>query len=232
MHEERATIPSLEVLVAEVERLRALVAEQAVLIEQQRQRIAELEARLAKDSHNSSKPPSSDSPLRKPPPRSQRKASGHEPGGQKGHRGANRALLEEPDHLVVVPLSGTCTCGRSCTPIPAEVLPERRQVIALAIRREVAEYCIVADVCACGQRHQSDFPDGIGTPVQYGPGVEAFAVYMTQYQLLPFQRTAAVLEELAGSPLRGHPVPRRPAPAGAGGRHRRGAGRRAAGPCR
>ena len=38
------------------------------------QRIAELEARLAKDSHNSSKPPSSIPPFRKPPPHSQRKA--------------------------------------------------------------------------------------------------------------------------------------------------------------
>jgi len=34
--------------------------------------------------------------------------------------------------------------------------------------------------------------------VQYGPDVLAFAVYMTQYQLLPYQRTAEVLNELAG----------------------------------
>gem|GEM_PF-5632189 len=32
----------------------------------------------------------------------------------------------------------------------------------------------------------------------YGPSVSAFAVYMTQYQLLPYQRTAEVLNELAG----------------------------------
>ena len=34
--------------------------------------------------------------------------------------------------------------------------------------------------------------------MQYGPGGSAFAVYMTQYQLLPYQRTAEVLNELAG----------------------------------
>jgi len=34
--------------------------------------------------------------------------------------------------------------------------------------------------------------------VQYGPSVLAFAVYMTQDQLLPYQRTAGVLNELAG----------------------------------
>ncbi|MEA3277478.1 MAG: DUF6444 domain-containing protein [Pseudomonadota bacterium] len=71
----------------ELRGLRALVAEQAAVIEQQRQRIEELQARLAKDSHNSSKPPSSDPPFNKPPPRSQRKPSGRKPGGQKGHRG-------------------------------------------------------------------------------------------------------------------------------------------------
>ena len=34
--------------------------------------------------------------------------------------------------------------------------------------------------------------------MQYGPSVLAFAVYMTQDQLLPYQRTAGVLNELAG----------------------------------
>jgi len=62
-------------------------AEQAALIEQLRQRIEELEARLAKDSHNCSKPPSSDPPFNNPPPCSQRKPSGRKRGGQKGHRG-------------------------------------------------------------------------------------------------------------------------------------------------
>ena len=109
--------------------LRALVAEQAELIEQLRQRVAELEARLAKDSHNSSKPPSSDPPFRNPPPRSQRKASGRKPGGQKGHQGTTRALVDEPDHVVVMALEGACTCGRCQSQIDVELLPERRQVV-------------------------------------------------------------------------------------------------------
>ena len=48
--------------------------------------------------------------------------------------------------------------------------------------------------------------------MQYGLSVSAFAVYMTQYQLLPYQRTAEVLNELAGfgiSDLTGHPPTRR-----------------------
>jgi transposase len=195
MPEERTTTDSLA---SELEQLRALVAEQAKIIEQLHERVAELEARLGKDSHNSSKPPSSDPPFRKPPPRSQRKVSGRKAGGQKGHKGVTRALVGEPDHLVVMALEGACTCGRCRSQIDVELLPERRQVIELVIRREVTEDRVVAGTCACGRRYRSDFPEEISAPVQYGPGVSAFAVYMTQYQLLPFERSAAVLDELAG----------------------------------
>jgi len=44
----------------ELKRLRERVAEQTALIAQLRERIRELEARLAKDSHNSSRLPSSE----------------------------------------------------------------------------------------------------------------------------------------------------------------------------
>ena len=185
-------------LPADEQDLRALVAEQAELIEQLRQRVAELEARLAKDSHNSSKSPPSDLPFRKPLPRSQRKANGRKPGGQKGHQGATRALVEGPDHLVVMALKGACTCRRCQSQIDVDLLPERRQVIELVFRREATEDRVVADTCAFGRVHRSEFPQGISAPVQYGPGVSAFAVYMTQYQLLPFERSAAARAELAG----------------------------------
>jgi transposase len=194
MSEERpATTAS-----GEEQDLRAVVAEQAKLIEQLRERIAELEARLAKDSHNSSKPPSSDPPFLKPPPRSQRKSSGRKPGGQKGHKGATRTLVDEPDRVVVMALEGACSCGRCRSQIDAQLLPERRQVVELVVRREVTEYRVVGGTCACGLEHRSGFPQEISAPVQYGPAVAAFAVYMTQYQLVPFERTAAVLDELAG----------------------------------
>lgn len=191
-------LPTTDSPPSELQQLRAQVAEQAKLIEQLRQRIAELEARLAKDSHNSSKPPSSDPPFRKPPPRSQRKVSGRKPGGQEGHKGATRPLVDNPDHPVVIPLKGTCTCGRCRSQIPVQITPERRQVVERVIRSEVTEYRTVAGTCACGRWHRSDFPEDISAPLQYGPGVSAFAVYMTQYPLLPFERTATMLDELAG----------------------------------
>jgi len=163
-----------------------------------RERIRELEARLAKDSHNSSRPPSSDSPFKKPPPRSQRQPSGRKPSGQPGRRGVTRSLVDHPDQCVIIPLTGTCACRRCGIRIAATVLAERRQVVEVVIQRKVIEYRIVGGTCACGRAQRSIFPAGIEAPVQYGPSVLAFAVYMTQYQLLPCQRTAGVLNELAG----------------------------------
>lgn len=66
------TVEQLLLLLAE--RDRALV-ERDRLIARLAERVAELEARLGKNSRNSSKPPSTDV-LAKPPPRSLRRASG------------------------------------------------------------------------------------------------------------------------------------------------------------
>jgi len=99
----------------------------------------------------------------------------------------------------------TWACGRGGTEIATTVLAERRPVVEVVIQREVIEYRIVSGTCACGRTQRSAFPAGIEAPVQYGPSGSAFAVYMTQYQLLPYQHTAGVLHELAG--LGSHRVP-------------------------
>jgi hypothetical protein len=75
--------------------LEALVAQQGEQIAQLRAYIGELEGRLAKDSHNRSKPPTSDGLRRKT--RSLRRPSGKKPGGQLGHRGETPRRAAEPD---------------------------------------------------------------------------------------------------------------------------------------
>lgn len=63
------------------------------------QRVADLEARLAQHSGNSSKPPSSDPPSA--PPRPQRAPRGRQAGGQKGHPRHERPT-PDPDHIDAV----------------------------------------------------------------------------------------------------------------------------------
>jgi len=201
MTENPPTTVSRESIDAELARLRAENADLRAQLAEQQARIQELEARLAKDSHNSSKPPSSDPAFKKPPPRTLRAKSGRKPGGQKDHPGATRTLIDDPEHTVLIPLSGHCACGRCLETLGVETLPERRQVADLVVRREVTEYRTVAGVCPCGQVHRSGFPEGVDAPVQYGPGVAAFAVYLTHFQQLPYQRTAELLQALAGISL-------------------------------
>ena len=69
-------------------------------LDQANARIAELEEQLHKDSHNSSKPPSSDG-FDKPAPKSQRKKSGKKTGGQTGHKG-HHMTLSKPDRIEAV----------------------------------------------------------------------------------------------------------------------------------
>jgi len=140
----------------------------------------------------------SDSPFKKPPPRSRRQSSGRKPGGQPGRRGVTHSLVDAPDQCVIIPLTGALCVRRGGTEIATTVLVERCQVVEVVIQREVIEYRIVSGTCVYGRAQRSTFPAGIEAPVQYGPGMSAFAVYMTQYQLLPYQCTAEVSNELAG----------------------------------
>jgi len=62
---------------------------------------------------------------------------------------------------VIIPLTGTCACGRCGTGIAATVLVERRQVVEVEIQRKVIEYRIVGGTCACRHAQRSTFPTGI-----------------------------------------------------------------------
>src|SRR5260370_1692710 len=115
------------------EEIAALKAENA----QQREQIAtllgrvrDLEARLAKDSHNSGKPPASDGLKRQlPRTRSLRRKTGKKPSGQLGHSGETLHLMAEPDAVVA---HWPTICSACQAPVDAGaaavVACDRRQV--------------------------------------------------------------------------------------------------------
>ena len=87
----------------EIEKLREQVVERDQQIAEQQGQITELERQLAmrkRNSTTSSKPPSSDGMAGKQRNRcSSRKKSKRKPGGQPGHTGHERPLVEKPDRI-------------------------------------------------------------------------------------------------------------------------------------
>lgn len=161
-----------------------------------RERVKTLESQIKMNSRNSSKPPSSDG-LRKLPVK--RKKTGRTPGGQKGHKGHTLLMVENPDRKITHSVTECKFCGCSLGDVKAAKY-ERRQVFELPpIRAEVTEHRCERKACPqCGCENKAVFPEDVLQPVQYGPRLRAVAVYLNQYQLLPYERTSEMFGDLFG----------------------------------
>ena len=173
------------------------LAQRDELIAQLQQQVQALEEQLAKDSHNSHLPPSSDRFVRQP--RSLRKKSGKKAGGQQGHKGATLMWHACPDEVIVHPV----TCCEHCQHDLQAVKPlqiERRQVVDVpAPRLLVQEHQAERKQCPdCQQITAAPFPAGVDAPIQYGMRLGATAVYLVHQQLLPWARACEVLADLVG----------------------------------
>lgn len=142
--------------------------------------ISLLANRLNLNSSNSSKPPSSDPNRAKQPKRK----TGKKPGGQKGHVGTTLKKVDDPDKIEPIKVD------RSKLPPGRyrQVGFEPRQVFDIEISRVVTEYRAQVLKDDNGNRFVADFPQGVTKAVQYGTGLKAHAVYMSQFQLIPYNR--------------------------------------------
>jgi transposase len=183
---------------AVIESLRAQVVQRDAVIEQLLERVTVLEARLGKNSKNSSQPPSSDNPFTKPSPRSLRQRSGRQPGKQPGSPGARLDPRSDPDRLEVHVPAECAGCGSDLA--GAEILDEQvRQVFDLpAIHVEVTEHRAQTRRCRCGHLTTGSFPEAATAATCYGPGVAAVATYLLARQHVPFARTAELLADCFG----------------------------------
>jgi transposase len=162
-----------------------------------RERVHTLEGQLAKDSHNSHKPPSTDG-LAKPAPKSLRPPSQRPTGGQPGHPGHTLRMVEKPDRTVTHRVERCSACGQSLDIVHPDRI-ERRQVHDLPEPKlEITEHQAEIKMCSCGCVNRAPFPPEAPAPVQYGPRLKGTAVYLSQYQLLPFERTSEILRDLHG----------------------------------
>lgn len=151
--------------------------------------------RLGLNSRNSSKPPSSDlNPLTK---KQKKSRTNKKPGGQVGRIGTHLETCNNPDEIVILPLNPKDLPPGKWT----QVEPETRQVFDIRIQRWVTEYQAEVVIDEQGNRHVATFPDIAPQKVQYGPALKAHAVYLSQFQLLPYHRIQEYFQDQAGIPI-------------------------------
>ena len=145
------------------------------------------------DSRNSSKPPATD-------PHRARKAvkpSGRKVGGQIAHAGSQLEKVANPDVIKTLKIDKRCLPKGTYHDAGFET----RQVIDIHIERCVTEYRAQVLQNENGQRFVAEFPAEVTRPIQYGASVKANAVYLSMFQLIPYERVQTQFAEQYGIAL-------------------------------
>jgi transposase len=173
------------------------VAELAQQLAKQGEVLQELQARLAKTSRNSSKPPASDGYSKMKRTASLRQPGQKPTGGQPGHDGHTLMAAAYPAQTLTHVVSRCPHCQASLQDVE-RVGYEERQVFDLpAIRIEVTAHRAEIKVCpACGKPSKGSFPDAVTQAVQYGPTVHTWAAYFTNHHHIPVERTTEIFADL------------------------------------
>ena len=189
-------------LLQTVSSLKATIEELKAAIEERDETIRVLQEQKNKDSHNSSKPPSSDGYNKPPAPKSLRKKSGKKSGGQEGHEGKNLAKAV-PDHVVGCMPSVCAKCQYHVECMARAKVIERRQVIDAVLKTKVTEYDKLRVTCCPlhGWTGEGCFPEGIKAAVQYGENLQALVVAFNTIGAVSVCRTKEILSNIFNIPL-------------------------------
>ncbi len=170
-------------------------------VQELEQEIAVLEAELEKykkppkDSSNSGTPPSLD-PYRKYP---EREKSNRSTGGQPGHKGHYRAVVETPDCVEPVYPQSCSHCGsEELTGLP-DYQDICQEVDIPPLKPCVTEYRQHWAQCnRCGKRSKASFPSRLKATVQLGPQVNALTGYLKVCHHLSHVRIQQLLSDILG----------------------------------
>ena len=142
----------------------------------------------AANSNNSSIAPSQDPhrPRGKGKNGDDKKGQGKKraPGGQKGRKKTSLELVDNPDEVHPINIDRSSLPEGNYVKAPNE----RRQVVELEIKKRVIEYSAEILVDDAGNEFRAPFPEGVSHPAQYGSTVKTHAVYLSQFQLIPYKR--------------------------------------------
>ncbi len=179
-----------------------LIREFTAKIDELTERVNELENKLAKNSKNSSKPPSSDGLKKIKRTQSQRKKTGKKSGGQHGHAGKTLEMRANPDKVKKLCVKTCACCGTSLMRTEAKGYESRQKFEIPKPEVKVTEYrAEIKDCPNCGKSNKAVFPEDITHKTQYGNYLRSIAVYFNNYELIPIERTAEIFEDIFNVPL-------------------------------
>jgi len=167
--------------------------------EKQAEALKELEARLSKNSHNSSKPPFRSGYGKVKRTESLRPIGQKTNGGQKGHEGHTLIASESPTRMEIHEVLQCEQCSAKLLDVESQAHEERQVFDIPAIHIEVTAHRAEIKICPeCGAKNRGQFPNDVKQTVQYGNGVKTWASYFTNQHFIPTERTTQIFEDLVG----------------------------------
>jgi transposase len=175
----------------------ALLSEQAVLIERQAARIAELEALLArpkKTSQNSHTPPSQD---RKPGGTGEKVGNRRKP--RPSRPGSARPLSEAPDETIKRLATACSHCAADVSGQTQTCRHRYDHIDIPPIAPLVTRIELFGGRCAvCGHRFRAAPPDGMPPGTPFGARIRALLLYLHHSHHAGFERLSRMMAELFG----------------------------------
>ena len=162
------------------------------------ERIDELESLLNWIQGKKKRPSNGAISEKKPKTKDSQKGSSKRPGGQEGHPGSTLNKVEDPDEIICHRLHECKYCGHNIEE-SGIIGYETRQEFNIVVRRKVTEHRTEIKKCPyCNCKNMADFPESIIKPVQYGITVLSTAIYLRNYQLIPYNRIKNLFRDIFG----------------------------------
>lgn len=155
--------------------------------------------RPPKDSGNSSTPPSKE-PIKSEVERrtkSLRKKSDKAAGGQPGHEGTTRKMVETPDEIENMASQFCRECGRDLSDVQGELDYVKQEIDLPQIQPIYRERRFYKKVCTCGCCNRDYAPRKRGgNAITFGKNIRAVATYLSVVQCMPYERLQSLFKTM------------------------------------
>ncbi len=190
---------------AEICRLNRKVEAQSKKIRTLKEENSSLRKRLSKyeqppkDSNNSSIPPSKENIKTEAIRRtnSLRKKSDKPVGGQPGHEGHTRKMVDVPDQVIDHTSHYCNNCGRDISDLEATLEYTTQEIDIPLIVPTIKEHRHSAKVCSCGCHNRPYAPKKRGgNNITFGKNIQSLVTYLNVVQCVPYERLQSLLKTI------------------------------------